>query len=133
MFQPYFSKAAIQRLEPVIKAKVSRMVEQMRESGKNDQSVNLSYAYRCLTIDIITDYCFAKSFDAIEAKDFKFPVAHAMAVLSRNARFEKYLPWISSAAFHLISTMPLDLLRRLSPELLSVRALQDVSLVSTHC
>ncbi len=130
MLQPYFSKAAIQRLEPAIKAKVYRMIELMSQMAQNHQHIDLTYAYRCLTIDIITDYCFQKPFNSLEAKDFIDPLAHTFVVLLKNARFEKYLQSVAKTAHWLIQNLPSTFVEWMSPELGSIRELKDVSLAS---
>ena len=128
MLQPYFSKAAIQRLEPTIKSKITRMIELMSKAAITNQHIDLTYAYRCLTIDVITDYCFQKSFNSLEAKDFKDPLAHTFVVLSKNARFEKYLQGVSKIAHWLVLNLPPSFIKWVSPELGSIRELRDVSL-----
>ena len=128
MLQPYFSKAAIQRLEPLIKGKVSRFLALMCEAGTHGRSVNLSYAYRCLSIDVITDYCFQKPFEALESEDFKDPFAHAFFILTEFVRFEKYFPKTTAFTHKLITRLPRSIARRMSSELNTIQALQDVSL-----
>ena len=127
MFQSYFSKASIQRLEPTIVAKVSRLVNLMCEAAAKNEIVDLAYAYRCLTIDNVADYCFGKSFGALEATNFKDPLAHALLILTSMGRLEKYFPKTLQTISTLMMKLPRSVVARLSPELGSVRGLEDVS------
>ena len=127
MFQSYFSKAAIARLEPAIQEKVSTFVAHLCESARTDKVVDLSYAFRCLTLDIITTYCFQKSFDSMDAPDFKDPTIEAFMTLAGSQRIGKYFPWIEAPAFKLVNFLSPKNLRALSPELGYVKGLLDVS------
>jgi hypothetical protein len=125
MFQPYFSRGSIHRLEPTIVAKVSRLVDLICQAAAGDEAVDLSYAYRYLIIDN-TNYCFGKPFSALEATTFKDPLAHALLVLTKMGRFEKYIPRTLQTIFCLITVLPRNLVRYESPELSSVQAVEDI-------
>jgi len=46
--------------------------------GRAGKPVDLFWAYRCMTMDIITFFCFGKSVDAINAPQFHAPIIEAM-------------------------------------------------------
>lgn len=54
---PYFSKAAITRLEPRLQNQLRLMCKQMAKFAKPGEVLDVGTAYTALTLDIITDYC----------------------------------------------------------------------------
>lgn len=128
MFQPYFSKASIGRLEPAIQAKVSRFVELVWQAGVTNEVVDLSYAFSCLTVDIITDYCFQKSPDALEAESFEDAIVAAFMRLVTAGRFEKYVPAvIDKVTYRLLTSLPRSVVAWMAPDLGNIQRLENVS------
>ena len=58
---PYFSKASIRRLEPVITLALDNLLHPLDVCAKNGEVMPLTMAYKATTCDIITDYCFGES------------------------------------------------------------------------
>lgn len=54
-------------------------------------------AFRSTTIDIITAYCFANSFDALDASEFQHPILVGLQTGITSSWILKYLPWMLSA------------------------------------
>jgi cytochrome P450 len=69
---PFFSKQAVTRLEPVIKANVDHLYRRLREFAGTGKPVNLSDAFTCLSADVIGAYAFGKEYGFLNSKDF-FP------------------------------------------------------------
>ncbi|KAL9056107.1 MAG: hypothetical protein Q9162_003170 [Coniocarpon cinnabarinum] len=62
----FFSKASIASRAPVIQEKVLKMCERLIPYAKNGEVVSIDAAYTCLTLDIISQYCFGVSCDSLE-------------------------------------------------------------------
>jgi hypothetical protein len=124
---PYFSRVAVSRLEPLIQDKISKFIILLLNAGYRNKVVDLSLGYRCLTIDVITHYCFQKSHDAMDAPGFEDPFVGALMVLTRNGRHDKYIPYIGAMVFCSMMALPKGLVNGISPQLGSVRKYHDAS------
>lgn len=65
---PFFSKRSIVAMEPLIKEKISLLSHNFHANFANSTPVNLRVAFSSLTLDVISDYCYGKSFGALEDK-----------------------------------------------------------------
>ncbi|KAK3619465.1 hypothetical protein LTR56_016254 [Elasticomyces elasticus] len=65
-FDPYFSRASILRLEALIASLVDKMCTRVEELKGQDTPFSMSTMYRCLTTDIISEYCFSQPFDLLD-------------------------------------------------------------------
>ncbi|CAO2655658.1 Nn.00g044610.m01.CDS01 [Neocucurbitaria sp. VM-36] len=67
---PFFSKAAISRVEPHLHRK--KLVQFLDTLSKTDNTVvNFFYAFRCLTADVVMDYCFQSDLSALASPGFR--------------------------------------------------------------
>ena len=89
----FFSKLAVYRLEPSIQAIVDKLCDRMREAYGSKQLVNLKYAYSGLTTDVITEYCFAKSYNSLSYPDFAADVLDMWMKISEATHMIKQFPW----------------------------------------
>jgi cytochrome P450 len=68
---PLFSKKSIDQLEYLVQDKVDLLIQQL---AKQKDPVNLFFALRSTSIDIISSYCFGQSYDALQHPEFRHPV-----------------------------------------------------------
>lgn len=122
---PYFSKAAVSRLEPVIQDKISQFIMLLLNTGYRNMAVDLNLAYRCLTIDVITEYCFQKSHGTMNTPGFEDP--YIMALMAMSSRSDKYIPYMGDMVWHSMMALPKGLVRWISPSLGNIREYQEVS------
>lgn len=59
---PYFSKAALQKLEPGVQGQVDKLVGRFEELKGSGRNVCLKNVFACLTGDIIGQYAFNKPY-----------------------------------------------------------------------
>jgi len=71
LFTQAFSKAAVNRLEPLIHDKLNLFLSHLREAAANDEIVDLGYAFCCLTADVTMHYCYQMSLGLLDAPKFK--------------------------------------------------------------
>lgn len=74
MMNSFFSTAGIHKIEHVMQNHVQgfkQKLERVYNQGKG-QCVNGANAFRCVTVDIITEYAFAKSLKLVETSDDEF-------------------------------------------------------------
>ncbi|KAK7052838.1 hypothetical protein VNI00_004157 [Paramarasmius palmivorus] len=107
LLNPLFSRRAILRLESVVQERVDKLVERLATWPK-DRPVDLTYAFRCTTMDIISEYCFAYPFNGLDTPDFRHPTLCA---------FHGFIPgfWIQRH-FPILSKLPDWLKLWLSPQ-----------------
>jgi cytochrome P450 len=67
---PYFSKASVRKLEPVIRRSVAKLLKRLERNQRSGEAVPLVLAFKALTGDIITEYCFGKSFNHLDQEDY---------------------------------------------------------------
>ncbi|KAI9883757.1 MAG: hypothetical protein M1823_004458 [Watsoniomyces obsoletus] len=67
---PFFSKRSVSRLEPIILSSVKQLCKRIQEFQETGEPLNLNRAFSALTIDIIMDYSFARSYNCLAAPDF---------------------------------------------------------------
>ena len=67
---PFFSKQSVTRLEPMIRDTVTKLCQRLESARKTGEVINMGHAYAALTMDIITQYSFAKSYGCLDAPDF---------------------------------------------------------------
>ncbi|KAF2195904.1 cytochrome P450 monooxygenase-like protein [Zopfia rhizophila CBS 207.26] len=73
-----FSPAAIELAETLIVDKIKALCAAFARQSGASQSSDLFWAFRCMTMDIVTSLCFGRSVDAINEPDFKAPIIEAM-------------------------------------------------------
>ena len=66
VFEPYFSKQAVFRLEASIRSNVEKLSERLAESRKPRKSISVSLLGRCFTADVISEYVFAQSYGFLD-------------------------------------------------------------------
>jgi hypothetical protein len=78
MLQPYFSKAAVIRSEPMILDKIEKFLGSLRKAADEGKVVDLSLGFSCLAADVTSQFSYQKSFGALDAPDFQFAPILAM-------------------------------------------------------
>ncbi|KAG9185504.1 hypothetical protein G6011_08048 [Alternaria panax] len=73
-----FSLAAIESSEGLLVSKVKELCAAIEKRSKEAKSVDLFYAFRCMSVDVITTFCFGKSIHAVDEPDFKAPIVVAL-------------------------------------------------------
>ena len=95
--KPFFSKASVRTLEPLIIKKVDRLCDRLEgERG----ITSLTYASVALTVDIISRVCFGESYDYLENEHFARDWYTSMVSSSRNGPLVRQFPWIHQVLAH---------------------------------
>jgi len=66
---PLFSRKRVLDLEEVIQDKVDKLIRRTTEAQQQGKPIDVHHAFRAISIDVISDYAFGKSFDILEAPD----------------------------------------------------------------
>ncbi|THU95912.1 cytochrome P450 [Dendrothele bispora CBS 962.96] len=89
MLNPLFSRRAILKLRHVVQGKVDRLISRIKDYPHGGP-VDLASAFRSLTMDIITGYCFATSYDSLEHPTFRHPLILVVEQTLDNLWSRKY-------------------------------------------
>ncbi|KIV76881.1 hypothetical protein, variant [Exophiala sideris] len=92
MYSPHFSRAAIQKLEGVIHAKITKLLNALHMASQESKVVDLTLAFKCLTADVVMEYCYQRNFGALDATDFHFKIIEDMEGLFGTASYTWYFP-----------------------------------------
>jgi hypothetical protein len=74
--------------------------------------VNIGAAYYALTLDVITDYAFGKSWDCLESPDFSPEWERIITAVLQTTPIAKQLPWSNS----FMRRLPAAARKRLTPD-----------------
>lgn len=91
---PYFSKRSVTNLEPMIQSNIDILCRRFREFQRAKKPVNLYYAFAALTMDIITEYSFARSYGMLETPEFDPLWANVIMDLSQASHLNKQFAWL---------------------------------------
>jgi cytochrome P450 len=120
----YFSKASVQRLEPLIQSTVNVLVRRLLEYRGSGTPVNLMAAYTCFTNDVVAEYAFGRPYHFLEdSKDFHNDFHQALYDISKMAHVLKVFPWL----LPMMQSLPTAVVQVLEPKLSSVVKFQSVS------
>ena len=125
MYQPYFSRAAIQRLEHDIWDKVVVFLGKLGEASDNSKVVDLTLGYKCLTADVVMGYCYQKTFGALDAPDFQFPLIIDFEEFFASQTFSWYFQEFFKNVFSLLDRLPRSWVDKTANSLAAIYAIQD--------
>ncbi|PLN80209.1 cytochrome P450 [Aspergillus taichungensis] len=113
---PFFSKASIRRLQPVIWAQVDILLKRLEEFKKSGRPLRIELAYFALTNDIIMEYSFNRSLRRLQKVDFDLPAKEALLAASKIVHWMKHFPWI----IHVARLVPLWIMSWINPAVASL-------------
>lgn len=90
----FFSKRSVDKLEPMIVSKVEQLCTRLRGFRETKQPVNLRHAFAALTMDVVTEYAFANSYNCLEDPDFAPVWPEAIDSISEQSHINKQFPWL---------------------------------------
>ncbi|MAD85544.1 MAG: hypothetical protein CL912_21500 [Deltaproteobacteria bacterium] len=61
-----FSKASINKLEPLVHSTIDGLIARLRDLQESKTVVPILLAWTCVTMDIISDYAFRKSYNYVQ-------------------------------------------------------------------
>jgi len=67
---PFFSRRKVLSLEEVVQDAAKKVVSRMQSAFETSGHLDLHYAFRAVSVDVITDYAFDESYKLLDAPDF---------------------------------------------------------------
>ncbi|KAL8859758.1 MAG: hypothetical protein Q9178_003873 [Gyalolechia marmorata] len=94
---PFFSTQAVQRLEPCVQSVIDKLITRLHELQGTGKVVDILHVYCALTLDIISEYSFARAYGALDRDDFGKTclgngVSHRLARISPDVDLQ-YKNW----------------------------------------
>jgi len=116
-----FTRSGVKGLEHVIRANVDRTVDRLaQECFTSQSSTDFLLAMKCLAVNVITTFCFAKDIGAIDAPGFRAPI-----ILAMEASLFNFLVFMNfPLANKIIFSLPMWLSWIIAPELSGLFDLQ---------
>lgn len=119
---PFFSTQAIARIEPVVHEKLALLCGRLKQLEGSHEPVNVEAAINAMTTDIITQYCFGKSYDFLKKPDFAADWVTMMMGASEFSNFGRYFPWIPI----IMAKMPIWMVKLVDPSIMPLVAFTKV-------
>ncbi|CAG1959033.1 unnamed protein product [Fusarium graminearum] len=114
LLNPLFSKAGVQKLEPLILEKIQETKEKIKRISK-DGSINVWPALRCMTIDIVSEFLFGSCINMINEHPTSFESEYLKAMsLASELPFERYYSTMQRVVAKLV---PLSIAANFNPVL----------------
>lgn len=127
LFVPHFSKAAINRLEPLIHEKLSLFLTRMESAAFKKTPVEINLGYCCLTSDVVMYYCYQQTFGALDAPDFRFQIILDLEDFSTVVPLFWYFPTVGAIMFGIVNLLPKAVQRKYFPAAAAMNYIVDVS------
>ncbi|KAJ4317379.1 hypothetical protein N0V94_004982 [Neodidymelliopsis sp. IMI 364377] len=117
-----FSQAAIESAEKLVTDETHALCAAFDRQAKAARPADLYFAFRCMSMDIITTFCFGKPIHAVDAPDFRAPIVVAM-----DASMDVFIRFKYSDLYkNMILKCPPKLSRILSPPTAGLVDLQEL-------
>ncbi|KAH8696252.1 putative cytochrome P450 [Talaromyces proteolyticus] len=94
---PFFSQQAVSKFSSHVQAIVDRFMHRIETCAERGESIPLSYAYRCVTVDIITEYIFGHQFKLLDRADWGKEFYSAWRSLWELSPTIRQFPWMMDA------------------------------------
>ena len=120
---PFFSKAAVYQLEPMVQAVIDKLVirlEGLRDSGN---VINLVDVFAALTMDIIVQYTFAKPYGFVDSPDFAHQWHQGMMDICEAFHLFKQFAWLEPTVQMILP----KIVQRMSPQMGAIGSIETVS------
>ncbi|KNG46269.1 cytochrome p450 monooxygenase, partial [Stemphylium lycopersici] len=111
VLNPSFSQAAVRSAEGLCTDKVKALCAALERNSRLSKSCDMFYAFRCMSVDVITTLCFGSPVNAVDAPDFEAPIVVALDASMPASLYFKY----SDLFKNFIMKCPPNISRVLSP------------------
>ena len=120
---PFFSKANVRKLEPIIQRRAQRVLFRMGNLENTGQLLNIFYLFSAFTSDVIVEYAFGESHNYLEREDLNEDFYHMMDSMHHMGAAAKQFGWLMP----LLLSIPEWIPTRVDKGMAAFAALQNVS------
>ena len=125
---PLFSKRSVVEYSGSVVSTVDKLCARLEEFHTSQNPVDLRVAFSALTADVISQYCYGKSYDCLEKSDFDPDLYSNTASGGELGLLLKQCPWI----FTIANSMPYWLIAWLNPKVVQMLDRRTVNIQSLH-
>jgi cytochrome P450 len=118
---PYFSKARVRQLEPVIQSGLKKLMSRIETSRRVGEVIPLTLAYQAMASDIITEYCFGTSTNNLDKEDYNKEFYMANHSLFEIAHLLLHIGWLGP----LMNSLPIPLVLKMLPAMGDLFRMQE--------
>lgn len=121
---PFFSKRAVTQLEDKVRSKIDLMCERLRERATSGEVVNIGGAFTAVTLDVISEYCYDESYNALDTPDLGVKWNKVMGGIFESVPVTKHFPVVGA----LMQALPPSVIKLLNPDLelfMTTKAMTD--------
>lgn len=111
---PFFSRQSIQQLEPLIQKQMLKFFETL-ERKPFGSVVDITMGYKCMTADVIMEYCFKKSLGFLDVENFQAPLILALDDFFKDLPKSWYFPNFQAFMFRAVGMLPEKMVTRFVP------------------
>lgn len=115
------------RVEGLIQHQINKFLDVLERAAEHGKVMDLTLGFRCLTADVIMDYCYQETFGALDAPDFQSSLIVRWQKFLPSVLLSAYFPRTFQALYSILSKLPDALLKRLVPAVASSKLIQDAS------
>ena len=102
---PFFSKRAVTQLEPIIREKVEKLASRFEAAVETREVIRIDVAYMALTMDVITQYAYARSYNYLAEPDFKLEWKKTLIGGFEMGATMRHLPWMAKTPDWLVKVI----------------------------
>ncbi|KAG2417839.1 hypothetical protein HFD88_000938 [Aspergillus terreus] len=117
----FFSKRSVLELSPLVTERVQKLMERFEGFYRSNAVVSLDDAFSALTADVITAYCYGKSWMFLEDESFRNDIRKTVSDITSYLHINRFFPLVLSA----MRAIPLWLLAVLQPGKSSLLKFQE--------
>lgn len=119
---PFFSKQAIARMEPIIRELIEKLCARFEQFRKTGEDVDTLKAFAALTTDIITKYSFSTSYGCVDDPNWKWEWPQAMVDSTTSVHLNKQFKWL----FPAMQATPEWIVKIVNPAVMNIISFQKV-------
>ncbi|KAI9370115.1 cytochrome P450 [Aspergillus egyptiacus] len=105
-----FSRANILQHQATVFGKAATLMGRVAERAEQGAAIPLFPAFRCLTLDMISEFAFGRSIRALEAEDFNCEVLDAIDKTTQSVPFFQHFPLLRNllrwASYYNVTAIP---------------------------
>lgn len=102
---PFFSKRSVAQLEPIIREKVDKLAGRFEAAVGTREVIRFDAAYMALTMDVITQYAYARSYNYLAEPDFKLEWKMTLMGGFEMGATMRHLPWMAKTPDWLVKVI----------------------------
>ncbi|PKY05004.1 benzoate 4-monooxygenase cytochrome P450 [Aspergillus campestris IBT 28561] len=122
VMNPFFSKAAVTNLEPMIQEKITQLIKRLEKSYREQTVVELHTVFQGFTADVATHHFYGSSYDFLEDDEFSRAIQEGIEAVTGTAPINKLFPMLGTV----LGLLPPRILTTLRPATAGIFRLQEM-------